>query len=50
MAARHERLVYGGWRRLYSDMEVKIEYAANPVLRKRIELARITEEIGTLGY
>jgi len=34
----------------YSDMEVKIEYATNPVLRQRIELARITEEIGTLRY
>jgi len=31
---------------LYSDMEVKIEYAKNPVLRKGIELARIIEEIG----
>jgi len=27
-------------------MKVKIEYAKNPVLRKGIELARITEEIG----
>jgi len=29
-------------------MEAKIEYAKNPVLRKGIELARITEEIGKL--
>ena len=34
----------------YSDMEVKIEYAADPVLRPRIEFARITEEIGAFRY
>jgi len=33
---------------LYSDMDVKIEYAKNSVLRKSIRLARITEEIGKL--
>ena len=37
-------LVMRGWRAEYSHMEVKT------VLWKRIELARITEEIGTLGY